>query len=47
MEDEIDQIHKNDSWGLVPPPKNNNVIRFKWIYKLNYNVDGRIVKYKV
>lgn len=37
---------KNDSWELVPRPKNKNIIGVKWIYKLKYNVDGSIAKHK-
>jgi len=29
----------NDSWELVPPPKSQNLIGVKWIYKLKHNSD--------
>jgi hypothetical protein len=37
MDEELDQIKKNDSWKLVTRPKNKNVIGTKWVFinKLN------------
>jgi FtsZ-interacting cell division protein YlmF len=35
MNEELDQIEKNDTWELSPRPTNKNVIRSKWIYKNN------------
>jgi hypothetical protein len=29
MNEELDQIEKNDTWELVPRPKNKNVINTK------------------
>jgi hypothetical protein len=29
MDEELDQIEKNDTWELVPRPKNKNVIDTK------------------
>jgi hypothetical protein len=29
MDEELDQIEKNDTWELVPRPKNKNVIGHK------------------
>ena len=33
MNDELDQIEKNQTWELVPRPKGMNVIGTKWIFK--------------
>ena len=33
MDEELDQIEKNDTWELVPRPKNNNVIGTKWVFQ--------------
>jgi hypothetical protein len=27
----LDQIEKNDTWELVPRPKDNNVLGTKWV----------------
>jgi hypothetical protein len=32
MDEELDQIEKNDTWELVPRPKNKNVIGTKWVF---------------
>jgi hypothetical protein len=32
MDEELDQIEKNDTWELVPRPKDKNVIGTKWVY---------------
>jgi hypothetical protein len=40
MDEELDQIEKNDTWELVPRPKDKNVINTKWVYKNKLNEDG-------
>jgi hypothetical protein len=40
MDEELDQIEKNDTWELVPRPKDNNVIGTKWVYRNQLNEDG-------
>ena len=42
MNDELDQIEKNQTWELVPRPKDMNVIRTKWIFKNKFNEDGQV-----
>jgi hypothetical protein len=37
MNEELDQIEKNDTWELIPRPTNKNVIRSKWVYKNKMN----------
>ena len=32
MEEELDQIEKNETWELVPRPKNKNLIVEKWVF---------------
>jgi hypothetical protein len=32
IDKELDQIEKNDTWELVPRPKNKNVIGTKWVF---------------
>jgi hypothetical protein len=31
MDEELDQIDKNDTWELAPRPKDKNVIGTKWV----------------
>ena len=36
MEEEMSQIEKNETWELVPRPKDKNIIGTKWVfYKQN------------
>jgi hypothetical protein len=46
MNEELDQIEKNDTWELVPRPANKNVIGSKWVYKNNMNEQRNIVRNK-
>jgi hypothetical protein len=46
MNEELDQIEKNDTWELVPMPTNKNVIGYKWVYKNKMNEQGNIVRNK-
>jgi hypothetical protein len=40
MDEELDQIEKNDTWELVPRLKNKNVIGTKWVFRNKLNEDG-------
>jgi hypothetical protein len=40
MDEELDQIEKNDTWELVPRPKEKNVNDRKWVYMNKLNEDG-------
>jgi hypothetical protein len=40
MDEELDQIEKNDTWALVPRPKDKNVIGTKWVYRNKLNEYG-------
>jgi hypothetical protein len=46
MNEELDQIEKNQTWELVPRPKDKNVIGTKWIFKNKLNENGEIIKNK-
>ena len=46
MDEELDQIEKNDTWELVPRPKNKNVIGTKWVFKNKLNEDGQVTRNK-
>jgi hypothetical protein len=37
MNEELDQIEKNNTWELVPRPEDNNVIDSKWVFKNKMN----------
>jgi hypothetical protein len=46
MDEELDQIEKNDTWELVPRPKNKNVISTKWVFRNKLNEDGQVTRDK-
>jgi hypothetical protein len=46
MNEELDQIEKNDTWELVPRLGNKNIIGSKWVYKNKMNEEGNIVRNK-
>ena len=46
MEEELDKIEKNETWELVPKPKNKNVITTKWVFRNKMNEDGQVIRNK-
>lgn len=40
MNEELDQIKNNDTWELVPRPKEKIVIGTKWVFKNKLNEQG-------
>jgi hypothetical protein len=46
MDEELDQIKKNDTWELVPRPNNKNVIDTKWDFRNKLNEDGQVTRKK-
>jgi histone deacetylase 1/2 len=46
MTDEFNALIKNNTWSLVPKPAGVNVISGKWVYRIKYNHDGTISRYK-
>jgi hypothetical protein len=46
MNDELDQIEKNNTWEMVPRPEGKNVIGSKWIFKNKLNEQGQVVRNK-
>ena len=46
MNEELDQIEKNQTWDLVRRPKDKNAIGTKWVLKNKMNEDGQVVRNK-
>ena len=46
MYEELDHIENNETWDLVPRPKDNNVIGMKWVLRNKLNGDGQVVRNK-
>ena len=44
MREELDQIEKNETWELVPRPKDKNVIGTKWVFRNKMNEQGEVVR---
>jgi len=46
MEEEMSQIEKNETWELVPCPRDKNINGTKWVFKIKMNEDGQIIRNK-
>lgn len=46
MEEEIDELEQNQTWELVPKPRDVKPIYCKWVYKIKTHSDGLIERYK-
>jgi hypothetical protein len=46
MDEELDQIEKNDTWELFPRPRNKNVIGTKWVFINKLNEYGQVTRKK-
>ena len=46
MNEELDQIGKNNTWELVPRPTKKNVIGSKWVFKNKMNEQGQVIRNK-
>eukprot|EP00253_Pinus_taeda_P027816 PITA_27816 len=46
MNEELEQIEKNNTWELVPRPNDKNVIGTKWILKNKLNENGDVIRNK-
>jgi len=46
MDEELEQVEKNNNWELVSRPKYKNVIGIKWIFKNKLNENGEVIRNK-
>eukprot|EP00253_Pinus_taeda_P033080 PITA_33080 len=46
MDEELEQIEKNNTWELVPRPKDKNIIGTKWIFKNKLNENCDVIRNK-
>ena len=44
MNEELDQIEKNETWELFPRPKDKNFIGTKWVFKNKFNQDVQVIR---
>ena len=43
---EYQSLMKNETWDLVEPPKDKNIVGIKWIFKLKRTADGSVDRFK-
>jgi hypothetical protein len=46
MTEEYTALQRQQTWSLVPPPIDKNIVGCKWVFKLKRNSDGSISRYK-
>uniref|UniRef100_A0A2N9H8A2 Integrase catalytic domain-containing protein n=1 Tax=Fagus sylvatica TaxID=28930 RepID=A0A2N9H8A2_FAGSY len=46
MQEEFAALQQQGTWSLVLPLPHQNVVGYKWVYKLKHNSDGAIARYK-
>ena len=46
MEKEYGSLMLREVWVLLDPPLDVNVIDFKWLYAVKYDIEGEIIKWK-
>ncbi|KAE8733040.1 Detected protein of unknown function [Hibiscus syriacus] len=46
MQEEIEALHKNNTWDLVPLPQGRKPIGNKWIFKIKRNGDDQVERYR-
>jgi hypothetical protein len=44
MKKEYKSLLSNDTWDLVPLPKDKKLVRCKWVYRTKYRPDGKVDK---
>ena len=46
MREELDALHAQGTWDLVPLPPAKNLVGCKWVYRIKKNADGSIARHK-
>lgn len=46
MDEEYNSLMTNNTWDLVPLPKDKKLVKCKWVYRTKYGPDGSIDKHK-
>ena len=46
MQLEIDALLKNDTWELITPPENRNIISNKWVLTKKFDSQGALLRHK-
>ena len=46
MDKEISALELNHNWDVIPLPPSKAPIGYKWVYRIKYNPDGSVERYK-
>ena len=46
MNEELDQIEKNQTWEIFPRPKSKNIVGTEWVFKKKFKEDGQVIRNK-
>lgn len=46
MQEEIDALHVNQTWNMVPCPPYTNIVGSKWVFCTKFHADGTIEHHK-
>jgi hypothetical protein len=46
MQAEMDALHANNTWTLVPRKPDMNVVSSKWVFKVKTKSNGTLDRYK-
>lgn len=46
MKEELAALVEKNTWSIIPLPKGKHVVGSRWIYKIKFNSDGSINRYK-
>ena len=46
MQEEIEALHTQGTWELIPTPLHKNIIGSRWVYRIKRNSDGTIARHK-
>jgi hypothetical protein len=46
MVEEMDALDKNEAWDIFEFPVGKKYVGRKWLFKNNFNAEGKVEKYK-
>jgi Reverse transcriptase (RNA-dependent DNA polymerase) len=46
MEEELEALEKNKTWKIMKLPSDKRSVGCKWVYKIKYNSDEIVERYK-